>query len=133
LSEHGKALDHELARLFDRFVEAFAGFEGRRVGALFVAPGVALRRDGTLLGFATQRDIEDYYQAALDRYRAAGCCACRYLDLATHAPGGDVVVATATWELLDGSGAVTARWRQTYFLMRQTGEWRIFGSAYVSG
>jgi hypothetical protein len=47
----------EIVLLFDRFVEAFATFDGTVVGRLFMAPGVALKQDSALEGFSTQRDI----------------------------------------------------------------------------
>jgi hypothetical protein len=122
----------EITRFFDAFVEAFATFDGRIVGGLFVAPGVALKRDGTLQGFSSRQDVEAYYQAALDRYRASGCRACRYSKLETRFLNEKSVIATASWDLLRQDGAVMSHWRQAYFMSRPAGEWRIFGSAIVS-
>jgi hypothetical protein len=42
------ASEKEIALFFDGFVEAFSTFDGTAVGRLFVAPGVALKRDGAL-------------------------------------------------------------------------------------
>jgi hypothetical protein len=126
------ASESEIARLFDSFVEAFATFDGARVGRLFVAPGVALKQDGTVQGFATQRDVEAYYQAALDRYRASGCRSCRYSDLDVRFLNATSAVATASWDLLRADGSAIQHWRQAYFLTRLGGAWRIFGSAFVS-
>jgi hypothetical protein len=124
--------DREVTQFFDRFVETFATFDGKAVGRLFVAPGVALKRDGTLEGFSAHHDIEAYYQAALDRYRASGCRACRYSNLETSYLNESSVVATASWELMHQDGWVISHWRQAYFMSRFAGEWRIFGSAFVS-
>lgn len=125
--------DHSgaVAEFFDEFVTAFSSFDGKTVGALFVTPGVALKHDGTLHGFAAHDEIEAYYQAALDRYRDAGCRSCRYYDLDVQRAGGDVVTATVSWDLLDAGGTVKHTWRQAYFLSRFSGGWRIFGSAFV--
>ena len=126
------APEKEIVRFFDGFVEAFATFDGTRVGRLFVAPGVALKRDGTLQGFAVQHDIEAYYQAALDRYRASGCRACRYSNLETHVLSDTTVIATASWDLLHEDGSAIGHWRQSYFMSRLAGEWRIFASAFAA-
>jgi hypothetical protein len=123
----------EIARLFDGFVEAFATFDGALVGRLFVAPGVALKRDGTLQGFSTHQEVVAYYQAALDHYRASGCRSCRYSDLDIRFLNDRSAIATANWDLLRGDGSAINHWRQAYFLSRFGGEWRIFGSAFVSG
>jgi hypothetical protein len=127
------ALEAEIARLFDRFVDAFATFEGKAVGRLFTAPGVALRRDGTLVGFAGASEIESYYQAALDRYQASGCRSCRYSALEIDVLSDTCVVARVSWDLLREDGSVLSYWRQAYFVSRTADEWRIFGSAFMSG
>ena len=55
---------------FDRFVEAFATFDGAQVASLFAPPVVAVRADGSTVGLATADDVVRYYQAALDKYRS---------------------------------------------------------------
>jgi hypothetical protein len=125
-------LENEITEFFDRFVEAFATFDGKIVGGLFVAPGVALKRDGALQGFSTQQDVEAYYHAALDHYRASGCRACRHANLETRFLNDRSVIATANWDLLRQDGTVMSHWRQAYFMARFAGDWRIFGSAFVS-
>jgi hypothetical protein len=126
------ASESEIARFFDRFVEAFATFDGTVVGRLFVTPGVALKRDGNLQGFSTQRDVEAYYQAALDHYRASGCRSCRYSDLDVRFLNDRSSVATASWDLLREDGSTMSHWRQAYFMARLGTEWRIYGSAFAS-
>lgn len=121
-----------ITRFFDSFVESFATFDGKIVGRLFIAPSIALKQDGTLQGFSIQQDIETYYQAALDRYRAAGCRSCRYSDLETYSLNGKSVIATVSWDLLHQDGSVMSHWRQAYFLSLVTGSWRVYGSAFVS-
>ena len=128
----GHEVDREIARFFDAFVEAFARFDGKAVGGLFITPGVALKRDGSLQGFSVQQDIEAYYQAALDRYRASDCRACRYGNLETRFLNERSAIATASWALLRGDGSVISHWRQAYFLARFDGAWRAYGSAFVS-
>jgi len=122
--------EHDLQDVFDRFREAFATFDGRRVASLFEAPGVALRQDGGLRGFSGTDDIAAYYQSALDRYRAAGCSACTWSDLDVVRIRAGSVVATVTWDLLQGQKSIR-RWRQAYFIARFDGEPRIYGSAFA--
>jgi hypothetical protein len=126
------AAKKQIVAFFDRFVEAFATFDGAIVGRLFTAPGVALKRDGALQGFSGQQDVDAYYQSALDRYRASGCRSCRYADLTTSFLNETTVIATANWDLLREDGSVMSHWRQAYFLSMFGGEWRAFGSAFAS-
>lgn len=117
---------------FDRFARAFATFDAHRVAQLFVAPGVALREDGSLKGFTTRDDIATYYREALERYHASGCRSCRWSKLTVTELSTNTCVATVDWDLLDHDGGSLKRWRQAYFMARFGGEWGVFGSTFVS-
>ena len=125
-------MSDEIVRFFDDFVEAFAAFDGWKVGSVFVTAAVALKRDGTLQGFDSLQEIEAYYQAALDQYQASGCKQCRYLDLETQFLNETTATAIASWDLMRADGSVVTHWRQAYFLVRNNGNWRAYGSAFVA-
>jgi hypothetical protein len=101
---------------FNRFVRAFAIFDGHQIANLFLAPGVALRRDGSVVAFASQKDVVCYYQAALDHYHREGCRACRWSQLVTVPMGRQSLLATVTWDLLREDGTSVIQWRQSYSL-----------------
>lgn len=122
----------EIAAFFAEFQRLFAGSDGAALSTLFAAPGNAVRRDGTLRGFATRTDVAAYYQAALDRYASAGCRICRYTDLEIRAIGPASALATVSWDLLREDGAVVHHWRQAYLLARIADEWQILSSSFVS-
>jgi hypothetical protein len=122
----------EVAGLFDDFVRVFGTFDGREVAKLFTAPGVALKRDGTLKGFSTHDEVEDYYQAALDRYAVMGCQSCRYDALELRDISEQSLMATVSWDLLGPNDAVISHWRQAYMILRVEGSLRIYASAFVA-
>jgi hypothetical protein len=99
---------------FDRFARAFASFEGDQVADLFVTPGVALRRDGSIAALTTRDDVVRYYHAALQRYRGEGCRTARWSRLETIPMGRQSLLATVTWELLREDGTIAIQWRQSY-------------------
>ena len=101
---------------FDRFSTAFATFDGHLVADLFATPGVALRRDGSIVPLTSRDDVVRYYQNALDRYRRDGCRAARWSELAAMPMGRRSILATVTWDLLSGDGRTALRWRQSYSL-----------------
>jgi hypothetical protein len=101
---------------FDRFAMAFATFDGAQVAGLFATPGVALRRDGSLIALTTRDDVVRYYQAALERYRRDGCQSCRWSQLTVTPMGRRSLLATVTWDLLREDGTILTRWRQSYSL-----------------
>jgi len=122
----------DIADFFDTFCREFASFDGRRVGGLFIAPGVALRSDGETQGFATQQDIENYYQSALDHYRSSGCAECRWRDLQVSRISESSILATVSWDLVAKNMSLLKQWRQAYFIARFSGQMKIYGSAFVS-
>ena len=73
--------DPSISAVFDEFVAAFATFDGRAVGRLFTTPGVALRGDGTLRGFARQTEVE------------VGADEGGYVEITSGIPAGTQVVA----------------------------------------
>ncbi len=101
---------------FDRFAAAFATFDGGQVAELFVAPVLAVRSDGALIGLLNRGDVVNYYQAALDKYYRDGCRSCRWSDLSVTAMGSRALLAAVTWDLLREDGTVVTRWRQSYGL-----------------
>jgi len=114
--------EREVAKTyFDRFVAAFATFDGRKVAELFAPPVVAVRADGSSVGLATQDDVIRYYQTALDEYRSKGCISARWFDLAVMPMGCASLLGTVTWQLLKADGTVITEWRQSYGLRRVDG------------
>lgn len=109
--------NHALAEaFFGRFAQAFATFEAGRIAALYVTPGVALRRDGTIVALTSEHDVLRYYQAALDHYHHDGCRSCRWSQLAVTRMGRRCLLATVTWELLREDLTLLTTWRQSYSL-----------------
>ena len=114
---------------FDRFANAFATFDGRKVADLFATPGVALSRDGSIVALTSRDDIVRYYQTALDRYRRDGCQTARWSQLATTPMGRRSLLATVTWDLLREDGSTAIQWRQSYSLTDSNETLRAFASA----
>src|SRR5258708_34403793 len=98
---------------FERFVAAFATFEATKVAELFATPGVALRRDGSLVPLTTRDDVLKYYQVVLDGYRQGGGVSCRWSDLKLTGVGKQSAVAAVPWSLLRHNAAEPAAWSQS--------------------
>lgn len=120
--------DAGVAAFFERFVAAFASFDGRRVAALYHVPHVALRGDRSIDCLTDADAVAGFFHGALDDYRAAGCRSCRYGDLETVRLGAASLLATVTWRLLDGQREVRRTWRQSYNLANVSGEWQVMAS-----
>jgi hypothetical protein len=84
------------AQFFDRFVAAFATFDPAIIANLFATPGVALRRDGSLVALTIREDVINYYRAATEGYHRNGCRSCRWANLQVTASGSRSMLAAVT-------------------------------------
>ena len=121
-------LNGEVAKFFDEFVVAFQSFQGVEIARRYVAPYVALQRDGSLASFGSQAEVVDYFQTVVGAYHEEGCRSCRYRDLVVAPVGRQSALATVTWDLFSIDGVVLNSWRESYNLCRVDGRWRIFAS-----
>ena len=117
------------AQFFDRFVVAFATFDPAVIADLFATPGVALRRDGSLVALTTREDVIRYYRAATETYHRNGCRSCRWADLQVTASGSQSMLAAVTWDLLHEDGSIMTTWRQSYYLRESQAGLAAFASA----
>ena len=116
-------------QFFDRFVAAFATFDPLVIANLFATPGVALRRDGSLVALTTRDDVIRYYRAATEGYHRNGCRSCRWSNLQVTASGSGSMLAAVTWDLLHEDGSVMTTWRQSYYLRESEEGLTAFASA----
>lgn len=117
------------AQFFDRFVVAFATFDPAVIADLFATPGVALRRDGSLVALTTRDDVIRYYRAATEGYHRNGCRSCRWANLQVTASGSRSMLAAVTWDLLHQDGSIMTTWRQSYYLGESDAGLTAFASA----
>lgn len=117
-----------IAGFFDRFDAAFATFDGARVAELYHVPHVALRGDGSVSCITRREGVAEFFQRALNDYRAGGCHRCTHRNLRVVALGDRSVVAAVTWELLDEAGAIRRTWRQSYNLIDVDGRLQVLTS-----
>src|SRR5262245_40774625 len=111
-------LQREIEGFFDGFVRAFLSFSGASIAALYLGPCVFLTRDGAIECLQTRAEMERYFQAAIDEYRAQGCRDIRFTELEVVPIGGRSALGTVTWQLLRDDGGVVRQWRQSYNLYR---------------
>jgi hypothetical protein len=123
------AQNDKAAQFFDRFVVAFATFDPAVIADLFATPGVALRRDGSLVALTTRDDVIRYYRAATEGYHHNGCRSCRWADLQVTASGSRSMLAAVTWDLLHEDGSIMTTWRQSYYLRESEAGLTAFASA----
>jgi hypothetical protein len=114
-------------------VTAFCSFSGVSIAALYFAPGIALRGDGSIQCLQSRADIERFFQTAVDAYRRDGCRGIRFKDLDVVPLGGRSALGTVSWELLREDGTVLRQWRQSYNLARVEHGWQVFASTYHVG
>lgn len=105
-----------IARYFDDFQEAFASFEGQRVGRKFALPYLVVTASGNNRLLASAAEVNSYFQGYLDEYRAQGCRSCRYSNLQVTWLGSESALASVYWSLLDDAGKQVLSWSESYLL-----------------
>lgn len=118
-------LQSEMRHFFEDFVAAFAEFDGPLIARRYGAPYLALDARGEARLFASTAEIGAYFQGIVDQYFAQGCRSCRFHSLEITPLGCAAVLASLSWELLDGGGEVIGAWRESYNLARSSAGWCI--------
>lgn len=124
----GIVREQDVTAFFDSFVACFATFDGARVAELYLAPTIALRRDGSVQCLASRTEIAAFFQTALDGYRARQVAICRYGALDVQPLGGRAALGTVTWDLLAADSGVVMTWRQSYTLVAMPEGLRVMAS-----
>lgn len=101
---------------FEDFVAAFSSFDGDRVASKFSLPYLAKGPGDARSVFDSRSRLAEYFQSYLDDYHSQGCRECRYSNLAVNWLGSECAVASATWDLVNTSGASVTSWSESYML-----------------
>ena len=107
------ALASEIQAFFDLYNEAFTSIDGKRIAALYHAPTLTVRGDGSIHCFRSVEELEPFFQGVADSYRRDGYQSSTLHDLAVVAIGQQSALATLTWKLLRADGSVIKEWRQS--------------------
>ena len=118
----------EATAFFDDFVAAFAHFDGPLIARRYHVPYLAMHAAGRHDLLTSAEAVGAYFQRIVDQYRGDGCTACRHRGLQVVTMGGEALLATVSWDLLDASGGVLSTWRESYNLLRTPQGLRIFAS-----
>ena len=113
---------------FEDFVAAFASFDGNRVANKFSYPYLAKGPGDACNVFNARSELASYFQSYLDDYRSQGCRECRYTSLVVNWLGSECAVASATWNLVDASGASVTSWSESYMLSFADGKAKAFAT-----
>lgn len=101
---------------FTAFDEAFPTFDGDVIARRYAEPYLACRADGSAEVFTDRAATGRYFAGLLADYRDMGVRTCTHRDLEVVDLGARHLLATVTWDLLDGDGAVVVTWRESYVL-----------------
>lgn len=120
----------EIRAFFDQYTAAFASFRGDQIAALYYAPTVTMRGDGSIHCLQSREELARFFQGVVDTYRKDGYADSRFLDLEVAPIGDRSVLTTMNWEMLRGDGSLIRRWRQSYNLVRVGQGWQILVSTF---
>jgi hypothetical protein len=113
---------------FDRCVEDFSSFDGEVISSRYLAPYLAVSRDGDIWECSRPVELVDYFQTLLDKHSAQGVLSCQYSDLEWAAIGNRCFSASVTWTMMGAENNVISTWRESYNLMQTDSGLKIFTS-----
>jgi hypothetical protein len=114
-----ETLAEELGTFFERYNEAFASIDGKRIAVLYHAPTLTMRADGSIHCLQTQDELARFFQGVAETYRDEGYRKGRFKNLQIVPLGGRSALATMDWELQRSDGSVIRAWRQSYNVVRK--------------
>jgi hypothetical protein len=119
------------ARAFlEEYMRAFDSMNGGGIAALYHAPCVTMRGDGSIHCLQSREELTRFFQGVADTYHRDGYRSSRFSNLGVTPIGGRSALATVDWELLREDGSVLRQWRQSYNLVRVDGAWQILVSTF---
>jgi ketosteroid isomerase-like protein len=127
----GTASIADEARAFvENYARTFDSCDGDRIAALYHAPCVTMRGDGSIHCLQSREALASFFQGVADTYRRDGYRASRFSNLQVTPIGGRSALVTVDWELLRADGSMIRQWRQSYNLVRVDGGWQILVSTF---
>jgi hypothetical protein len=123
-------LTSEARAFLERYMRAFDSIDGTRIAALYHAPCVTMRGDGSIHCLQSREELARFFQGVADTYHRDGYRSSRFANLEVTPIGERSALVTVDWELLREDGSVLRQWRQSYNLVRVEGGCQILVSTF---
>jgi ketosteroid isomerase-like protein len=124
------AMEQEILAFFHQYNEAFASLDGDRIAALYHAPAITVRGDGSVHCLRSHEELARFFQGVVDTYHREGSRGSTMHDTEVVAIGQRSALATMTWKMLRADGSLIRQWRQSYNLVRLAEGWRILVATF---
>ena len=124
------ATTEEIRAFFEAYNEAFASIDGHRIAALYHAPTVTMRGDGSIHCLQSREELARFFQGVADTYHRDGYRGGSFKNLQVVPIGERSALATMDWELRRGDGSLIREWRQSYNVVRVGNGWQILVSTF---
>jgi hypothetical protein len=113
----------EIRQFFDAYIASFEQGPAA-IAHLYHAPCITARMGVPTLN-ATRKDVELFFAAVLQKYRAMGWAGGDMVSLDSQPLGINSTLATVRWAYKDTSGNTLWEWTFSYNLYRCEGGWKI--------
>lgn len=120
----------QVQAFLDEYMRAFDSISGDSIAALYHAPCVTMRGDGSIHCLQSRDELARFFQGVADTYHRDGYRSSRFSNLEVAPIGARSILATVDWELLREDGSVLRQWRQSYNLVHVDGGWQILVSTF---
>ena len=120
----------EIQAFFEEYTRAFETFDGNRIAALYHAPTVTMRGDGSIHCLQSRDDLAKVFQGVADTYYKDGYRSGTFNNLQVLPIGERSALATMDWDQRRGDGTLIKEWRQSYNVVRIGDGWQILVSTF---
>jgi ketosteroid isomerase-like protein len=125
-----ETLGESVRNFLTAYTQAFDARDGNQIAALYHAPCVTVRGDGSIHCLQSRGEVQAFFQQVADTYYREGYRSSRFQDLEVVAIGARSALASLERDLLPGDGTVLRRWNQSYNLVRVGDGWKILVSTF---
>jgi hypothetical protein len=107
----GDALVAEVRAFFETYLETFDSMDSPRIAALYHAPTVTTRDDGSIHCLRTREEFVRFFQGVADTYGKEVYRSGAFSNFSVVPIGGRSALATMDWRLCRADGSVIRGWR----------------------
>jgi hypothetical protein len=125
-----RTLVSEIQAFFEEYTAAFETFDGNRIAALYHAPTVTMRGDGSIHCLQTREELAKFFQGVADTYYKDGYRTGTFNNLQALPIGERSALATMDWDQRRGDGTLIKEWRQSYNVVLIDDGWQILVSTF---
>ena len=127
----GNALAKERAlNFFALYAKSFDERDWPTFVSLYHVPAMSVRADGSVKFMQSRDEIDQFFRGVSDAWAQEGYDHFDVSDFDVRALGGNSMLVSFNWHMMNRAGTMLKQWHQSYQLVRAGAEWRVLNSTF---